>query len=872
MSTLLAACTGGSPKKGTGGAVTCGDQGSFCLVSCNLGCTLTGGCAITDIAQNQPLVFNFSREIDPRSVDLTSFSLKTTTGEEPVGQFVVEGQTISFVPDVRFVQGQTFFGFSPNLEYVLSLPGGVTAANGILSTSGQRLLHDYSCTLRVTLGVIDLDQRPPSAELVSPSASFGVQRNAPVVIEFSELVDFAPFANAAANGEPVQYFVRRSLPSGGVLVCDTNSDRFQLSGSPRLVNDIVRGRTIATFTPRETLPSGACVEVAITSGVKDLSGRTATTQVFHYTLVEEAATELHKLFDFADDTYLDTDRSSGTWANNTGVFTTLGGDGRHGDFTPADGQRVTDTYWIWDTDNQLITAKPTATIESDETVTDGNFYFTTFDVPAGYTIEFRGSKPVHIHVRGRCHIEGRLLAAGKAATGTFNVKAPTGWPGGPWQGGPGAVGGPGGGRGGDGAWGCDGTGNVNDPGHNNLNGYSGEDLRMPPGHPLTANAVGTGGRGGLLHPAAGNQTLLTFPGFSVFCCDVSAGGSGGGLITAGADSLAFHNGQVSGQPAINNNPALLGQPVTGGPAIALLNLPATFNSSEYFLIGGSGGGGGGGHPLFAQTSSSAEPYKFRSGSGGGGGGGVVRVRVGGRFEMLAGSTVDVSGGDGLQLSFATSTPLAPGLGGGGSGGTALIQLAGGSDFSGAIDVSGGAGGRYVYSAGSTYKADSLAGNGGDGFLRVEVPGTALSLARLGTVLPAPVPASSGVLAEHDDATGFQSVFVSTGAVFPPTYVRYVIHATVGANQVVYSDDPAEGIPAAPGAALVFWVQGADVNLQGELTGTRPPRPWRNQVGSFITTQGSLNRDSTVGFRWALLQDRTQATTVVVHDVRIDYRI
>ena len=867
---FLPACAGGSKSKssGAGGSSTCGEQGSFCLVTCNLGCTLTGGCGITDIAQNQPLTFTFSRDVDPASVDFTTFSLKTINGEEPVGQFVVEGQTVTFVPDVRFVQGQTFFGFAPNLDYVLTIPGGASAASALLSTAGQRLQHDYTCQLRITRGVVDLDQSSPRATLVTPASTFNVPRGTQVVIEFSELVDFGPFSNVVAGSEPIQYRVRRSAPgAGGILVCDLLSRQFALSGAPRLTNDIVRGLTIATFTPQESLPSGSCFEVFVTSAVRDLSGRSAAPAVFRFTLVEEAAADLSKEFDFQTDELLDRERSGGTWAGGAGNFAVLGGDGRHGDFTPSDGTRVTDSHWIFNTDSQVITRKPTATIETDETVTDGRFYFANLVLPAGWILEFRGSNPARLHVRGDCRIEGRITASGTTPTLNFNVKAPPGHPGGAWAGGPGAAGGPGGGTGGRGSYGCDGTGNPNQPSFNNFNGYAGESVRLPAGHAHAASAPGTGGQGGLLFPTHGDQSALLFPAFGIINVDTAPGGGGGGFVTPGTASSAPLHGSVNGQPP--PNPVYIGIGVPGGTSVPLTTLPGSFNSSEYFLDGGSGGGGSGSHPLFSQTSLTSDPFKYRSGVGGAGGGGAARVRVGGRFEMLAGSFFDAGGGNGPTILPGATAPV-PSTAGGGSGGTALIQLASSLDFSGTIDVAGGTGGRY--SAG-IYRADSRGGDGGAGFLRVETPTTAPSLARIGTVNPPAGAQSVGVLRESDGRVGFQSKYVSTGAVFPPTYVRYVVEADVDGVPTTFSDDAALGVPAAAGTSpLIFLVQGADVSLTGELLPNALPGPWRTQAGPFQAGVGSLNSDSTVGFRWILLQDRTLSTNVVVRNVRVDYRI
>ncbi|MCC6781889.1 MAG: Ig-like domain-containing protein [Planctomycetes bacterium] len=867
---LLTACSGGKTgASGNGGSITCGSEGSFCLVTCNLGCTLTGGCGITDIAQNQPLVFTFSRDVDPRTVDFTTFSLKTVNGEEPVGQFVVENQTISFIPDVRVVQGQTFYGFAPNLDYILTLSGGPGAPSAINSTSGQRLLHDYTCTLRVTRGVVDLDQRAPEATLTTPASTFNVPRDTPIVLEFSELIDFTPFFNPTLGDEPIKYQVRRSrLSSSNVLVCDTASRVFALQGAPRLVNDIVRGRTIATFTPQETLPTGSCVEVEVTGRVTDLSGRAASSQVFRFTLVEGSATEVSRSFDFQSDDLLDRERSGGAWAGGAGTFPQLGGDGRHGDFKVTDGQRVTDQYWIFNTDSQVITRKPSALVAQDTTVNDGRFYFTNFIVPAGITVEWVGSKPLQIHVRGECRIEGSMIGAGKTANAAYSIKAPTGHTTGGWPGQAGGVGGPGGGDGGNGAFGCDGSGNPNQPAFNNFNGFDGETLQVPGTHQLAGLVANTKGRGGLLWPSHGANASIVFndPGSFNFNLDVAGGASGGAFVTNGGNGTVTAAGSINSGP--NTNALRMGPGTTGGTLVAFGPRPGGVGSADHYLVGGSGGGGGASHSLFAQTS---ETFRFRSGAGGAGGGGAMLLRVGGRMEMLASAAFDFRGGSGALISMAAAnTTGAPGVAGAGSGGGLLLQFASTFDLNGRIDIRGGTGGAYQS---AVFRATANGGDGGAGFLRVETPGSAPALSLLGIVTPPAVNDSAGVLEDDDDLVGFQSKFVTTGAVFPPSFVRYVIRAEVDGVPRVFSDDPAVGTPARLGLApLVIKVQGADVNLAGELLPSATPGPWQNQVGSFDAGEGSLNADSTVGYRWILLLDRTVSTNVVVRELRIDYRI
>ena len=69
------ACSGSTDNAAKYSAL-CGSAGDFCVIGCNLGCTLTS-CSLSDIAENQPLVFSFSQDVDPNSVTPQSFSIQT---------------------------------------------------------------------------------------------------------------------------------------------------------------------------------------------------------------------------------------------------------------------------------------------------------------------------------------------------------------------------------------------------------------------------------------------------------------------------------------------------------------------------------------------------------------------------------------------------------------------------------------------------------------------------------------------------------------------------------------------------------------------------------------------------------------------------
>ncbi|MGA1524102.1 MAG: Ig-like domain-containing protein [Planctomycetota bacterium] len=866
----LAGCSGGTA--GGTSSPSCTDEAAFCLVSCNLGCTITGGCAVTDIAQNQPLVFTFSQDVDPLSVDFTTFSLKTSSGLEPVGEFVVNGSTVTFVPEVRTVQGQTFFGFDANAEYVLSLTGGASAPAALVSTAGDRLAADYRCNLRVSRGVIDLDQRPPTARLVTPAITTGASRNTAVVLEFSELIDGTSFFNASGDEAPVVFRVGR--PANGV--CDAN---IVLGGSPRLENDTIRGVTILTYRPPTELPAESCMQIEVTARVRDLAGTRAVRQSFQFLVESGSVSERSLEFSFDNDLLLDRSRSGGDWLGGNATFATVGGDGRHGEFRLQDGQRVTEQHFIWNTDSQLLTKKEDSFLNEEVTVTDGRFFFSTFELRGGQTLEFQGSKPVQIFVRGECIIDGQILGNGAFRSGGHNGRNTA--PGAPGQGQVGSVSGPGGGKGGDGAWGSDGLGDPTSPAntanYNSFNGYDGEDLNLPAGHVYSGQEVGTGGRGSVMWPPHGNQLTLIFGGIGAdYAVEAVAGAGGAGFLIAGTSGACLNAGATTGFPPFpNTTPAHRGPGGSGGAAFPLAQFPANFVSSNYFLVGGAGGGGAGSQATFARRSATSDPFKYRSGGGGGGGGGAILVRSGADLSIGSLGRVEMKGGGCAPSADSNSLGLlgVPGPGGGGSGGSILLQTGRNVTQGGTLDVRGGSGSVNVFVG--FFLLNQRGGDGSAGFVRLERAGTAPALADLGNTLPAATADSVGLLREQDSKTGFQSVFASTGEVFPPIYARYEIDALVDGQPVLFSDDPAiTALAALPGEALQFFVQALQVD---PVTGAPDPNDratsWVRYVGDFggSTSPGLAGGNAKNGVRIMLLIDRAQAQEVVVQSVRIIYR-
>jgi hypothetical protein len=833
---LLVGCTGGTGSARLVQPTCRTDDGlGFCLVSCNLGCT-AAGCSVTEIAQNQPIIFSFNQDVDPASVTSASLSFRTASGEEPVGEFIVQGSTVTFVPEIRVVGGASFFGFKASETYTLTMPAGGNQINALRSTAGDRLVLPLLCRLSVTRGVIDLDGRPPSARLSAPTKLRSTPRNTTVVVEFSELIDVSAFQTSDPGRAPVLVRVRKTRPSGGGFECDPAAQGFVVPGGWRTANDSVRQVTVATFTPLADLPSLGCVEALVTDNVRDLSGKQASPQLFSFITDDFVGPESRFTEDFQSNLNLDLDTSSGDWGGGKAVPGLVGWDGLHGPFDIRFGKQTAVGVYEWDTDNLLI--PPSNTLSGQpETVTDGVFRFSTLYVPKGLTVRFIGTKPPRVYVRGSVLVEGKIEVNGVSApthAGTLDdgqaavlARAFAGDSG----------------KGGD----KNRTGTGPDPKHN---GSPGRDVKLVGGHAYAGRAPGTGGRASNEFPPSGLRANVRISPFG-FSMMIAAGGGGGGHAAAGSPGRVVRT--------FFNDPNDEGPPSPGGIAFDPFPKPAAATVFDHFLIGGSGGGGGGSHP----HGSLATDIRWQSGAAGGSGAGPLGLRIGRDLTMLPGSamqTIGGNGGSGVRPDFEYPAP-----GGGGSGASMILQIEGRTSMNGILEFAGGVGG-VSKNAGASM--ETVGGDGAPGYLRFERPGTPVP-GDVGLTRPTATAANVAPLQETDQVVGSASKWRSTNLVFPPTYMRYAIIATVNGNRVMYSDDPAyvdpDGAPnvglADVGQAVRFRAQGADVNAQGIVTDPLSVRPWRRLVGFSASEQG-LNSDGRTGFRFLLLFDRSVGNAVV----------
>ncbi|MBX3461920.1 MAG: Ig-like domain-containing protein [Planctomycetes bacterium] len=858
----LAGCGGGEAKVGQASFSCTGtDARAICLVNCNLGCSSTG-CQRTNIAQNEVLILQFSEPIDPASVNSSSIRLRTAGGEPPVGQLFVNGSMVEFIPTLSITGGQTFYGFTPGETYTLTIPGGPDQIEVVRSTSGKPFERTLTCTLQSTLGIVDLNGVPPSATLTSPPTSQlqSAPRELDIVLEFNELIDATPFLSGTAS--PVAFSVRRTrLGVGGERECDPNSAPVALTGSLRLDFDPARSISILTFRPAGTLPGNVCVQITVTNGVQDLSGRPAASQVFTFLTEVVPTVEGNVTEDFLTDAKLEVDASAGSWGAGYGRFARIGGDARHGAFStsigiddgPINGKR----QFTINTDSTIIPATNTYS-GAPVAVTDGRFAFTQMVVPSDVRLRFIGSVPPVLTVAGRLDILGEIDIAGGSVAPP--AAGQTG----------GQVGGTGGIFGGNGGQGGDRCGGFGVPLGSRFSGNDGQAARVAGAGAYTGLAT-SGGRGSSLFPTDGLSSSLIYPTplpALAYSPSAAAGGGGGGLWQAGGQGRVVSNNH--NDPVLLVPPRLdaMGPPAAGGTAVTLFPFTPTLGnpSALHFLVGGAGGGGAGSHACLALHL----VRTWSIGGGGGGGGGAIALRAGHQLRLAPGSLVRASGGSVTVGPTGITTNAQPAPGGGGSGGSVVLQSGNLVEVSGVVDVRGGTGGVFNrFANGSPNVIPNSAsvqiagGDGSPGFVRLEAPGNPPTTL-LASMLPPPVPQNVGTLLDRDDLVSVRSLFYSTGLLFGPEYERYEIYAEINGVPVVFSDDPAvSNTPAQQGAALRVLFQAATLD---PVTGLPTEvRPWRTSVRTFGNQTG-IASDGLTAFRFALLVDQT---LVDAEDVRVD---
>ena len=804
--------TGSSRVAGAAGSCAGAPAGSFCLTGCNLGCT-GGGCGVTVIAVNQQLIMTFNRSVDPSSVNTSTFSIKTSTGKRPSGEFQVRDNVVVFTPSVVVSSNKTSFGFERGETYTLHLPGQDEGGDTIRSSNGFKLYKGLLCNLTASQGVIDPNNAPPEARLVVPKKTKDVEPDTLIVLEFSELLAM----NTVTNPTAVDVYVSM----GGGIPTLVQSKRFAQA-------DPVSQKVQLTLKPTILLPSNSMVEVRVKGEIRDLAGKPAKAQTFTFQVKDMGAAMVEMAEDFKSTKMLDPDASGAKWGPTNLAPGAVGGSGILGPFDKNMFVGVEPRGGILEINTNAMTVKGEYTLTGQPiTVTDGVFQFETFIVPKGLTIRFKGSNVPKILVRGLAQIDGKIeVNGGDAPVQNGNSVLPG-------RGGLSNCGGGAGGRGGT----------------KKGNGQDGSPVAFPKGSPRynSAAAKASAGKGSPVFPASVAQ--VTYNGFGGWVsAQIAAGGSGGSNFTQGTKGYGMLTGSFNKKflktdVPPDNNP---------GPAFPYLPRLSNVSSVLQFLAGGSGGGGGGSSPVGSMKTA----LDWHSGQGGGAGGGALLLRCGGNIVIGQTGVLEAAGGNSPNPQAAQKAVP----GGGGSGGNILFQLGGRFFSQGKVWAPGGTGGTYyemVFYGGGT---KSMGGRGGYGYLRVEgliKP----QVGELSGFLPAPTKDNVGELRDSDSVTGVRSLFYQTRRLMP-FFDHYEIQAEVNGKPRVYSDDPRKGILArfdpGKGTPVAIFLQGAQVDSQGlPISGTKTKWVTRcadlNELKNWFGGKPTARPTSV---RWILLFDRS----------------
>ena len=576
---------------------------------------------------------------------------------------------------------------------------------------------------------------------------------------------------------------------------------------------------------------------------------------------------------FQDASRRDPLASGDSWQGGAAWPAQIGGDGRHGSFDPTHGVPLGEQTYEWSTDNTVIPGSHTLQGQP-ATITDGRFYFTDFEVPAGVTVRFTGSRPAQVFVRGRTRVLGTVsvdaddmpffvpglgLAAGERVS-DFDARGLDGQPGG--------AGGPGGGRGGDGGRKCLNAGPILEGGVNVTNGQPGDDVQVSAAHAYAGTVAGTGGQGSALQPPTGiwpglptNQLIA-----NVFVPFHSAGGSGGGYVGAGSPPVPFALGVPSVAPISSPLPF-------GGGAFAVLPYPSPsptgYSSLEHFAVGGSGGGGGGSHGFGRFGFGGFD--RWLAGHGGSGGGGVLVLRSGAALDVAGlvsarGGRGVVVNGDDPSLGASDTINGISSPGGGGSGGSILMQSADRVQVSGALDVRGGEGSRNDLISQGQLNGFGGAGAGANGYFRAEAPGP---IVFGGTSQPAAGADNSGALDDQDDLSGSRSLWLLPPAAGLPVYLRYELLVDVNGVPVLFSDDADVSPLAANDASgpVLLRFQGAALDPVSGGPAVGSEGPWRTTLARGAD---SVNRDRAQTLRFDLVTNKSLGVLRVL-ELRIVWR-
>lgn len=467
LSALAAGCSSGS---GNSAGQPSGGVGSMAILSCSLGCNVTGGtvsCGSKAVFRNETIAVEFNQAVLPSSVNKNTIKvLDDQTGSVPLGSYEVDPtnpKRVFFRPSLTFdSQGNPIFGFRAGASYTVTINGTDQvqgpASDFIRSTSGKVNSTTMECYVAATLGVRDLKPGAPTArvfydvvtatdpitgevtgvdrEVLANGAVEleDVYRDTVIKLEFDDIMNPSTVVNpVTGKASLIQVFI------DGDGDVNTDADRVQVFGSWLINLDQDALTTSAFFYPQEGLPSAGLdpgmprlLVVNLPVGVADLGDNTLINSgpvagALEFFFFDEVFLPGGDGEDFATTEFRDDLRTGAHWgpADLGGSLINAmtpglgGGSGRLGDLVV----RPIDSPFVLNTDEEAfppgnlvdnydpITGMPAAGEES-YTVEGGVFEFASVTIQPGATLRFEGTQPARIYARGGMVMQGLIDVAG----------------------------------------------------------------------------------------------------------------------------------------------------------------------------------------------------------------------------------------------------------------------------------------------------------------------------------------------------------------------------------------------------------------------------------------------------------------------------
>ena len=759
------------------------------ILSCSLGCSsgTTGfpiSCGKATVKANEELSIEFTQAVDLSTVNKSSFRIKDAqTGLSPQGVYLLDpsnSRRLIFRPRISFdPSGTPIFGFELGHSYTITVNGKDKGTGPyVRSVSGRDNISTLNCVVSVISGLVDSSPGPSELSIFvdqvtgygpggvvlgtvealasGPTLLTDVFSSSTIRLHFTDIISPVSILNPDGISSPtVQVVVDPDGQTGGT------EDWIDLPGKYQLEVDEATLSSILTFRADTGFPSAGTgliprkIVVEVSDGILDLAGSPLSNPgIYSFAPESLAFTEVSLPpggEDFTSPAHIDVANSGALQASGKLSPGLGGGAGRHGSLHV----NLANSPFVLNTDSFEVknfgvilegsTVFPPSDEPPAETVTDGVFEFSSFEIESDGQLVLEGSNAARFFVRGQALVQGQITARGQAPADDTGPNL--GHVSSDLAGGTGGVGSLAAGAGGRGADRPDNTGStllfLQGPGNGVPN--PGAVIDGAPGEGLGAAApilaLG-GGEGGVHWPNVLPTGWVEFGDLLAndLCQtdQVANPGAGGGYATNGGASDAIWPNPGLNDPLgiglIPTAAALGGDPVAIGITPEVLELSPELGN----LRGGSGGGGGGTHVYLTRTTGPAfgdclsgliNFYGSHSAAGGGGGGGALQIQAGSEVRITG--LITLAGGPGGSGTdpggVALTGQAAPG--GGGSGGAALLQarevlLA---SLTTAVDISGGPGG---IGAGL-----SLGGQGGAGILRIESEFPVDTLAAAPKVMP-----------------------------------------------------------------------------------------------------------------------------------------